>query len=324
MDFSDSCTVTGVVNVVPNSSTTLWKNNNVELRSAKELVITANAPTQAHCGSEEHFTLNGVNVTGTISEGVENEKWFNAAIYYNCDAEHDENFDGTNGGDHSGCTMPDDTGTTSSTTSPEFHLNTGTAGTITASNSAENPLGMNVRVEGTATISGLTVASGKEIKVSDNQRASDVNIGANTVQVYDNANHGYSFTATTGTAHIHNQNVTNFSSVTLNGKNLGTPHVFGVSGSYQIFVGIASAEGLTFKVYKDNNGEWTELTAPTVTAVNAVGEASGENAVKLHISASTAQDATWFTSTDLVRLTVTVTSGGKVVFDPLPFKSTQP
>ena len=82
---------------------------------------------------------------------------------------------------------------------------------------------MNVRVEGTATISGLTVASGKEIKVSDNQLASDVNIGDNIVQVYDNANHGYTFTATTGMAIIRNQNVTNFSSVTLNGKDLGTP-----------------------------------------------------------------------------------------------------
>ncbi len=324
MDFSDSCTVNGGVTVAKPEAVSnhdLWKNNNVELWGAKGLTITASAPTQAHCGSGQSFTLNGVSVTGTITGGAENEKWFDAVICYVCNGDHSAWTDETwQAGDHSGCKMDD--ATTASTTSPEFHLNTGSAGTITASKS--EALDMNVRVEGNATISGLTVESSKEIVVSDNQRASNVDIGANTVQVYDNANHGYSFTATTGTAHIHNQNVTNFSSVTLNGKNLGTPHVFGVSGSYQIFVGIASAEGLTFKVYKDNNGEWTELTAPTVTAVNAVGEASGENAVKLHISASTAQDATWFTSTDLVRLTVTVTSGGKVVFDPLPFKSTQP
>ena len=318
VDFSDSCTVTGGVTVAPGTvqNHDLWKNNMVEIWGAKGLAINATAPTQVSCGScinEEHFTLNDVTVTGTVTGNAQNEDWFNAAIYYNCDGEHDENFDWSNGGNHSECKMADGTGTKAATTSPEFQLSTGADGSITATGTG---ITYNVRVEGTADISGLTVDGGNEITVSDNRCASSVNIGANTVQVYDNANHGYSFTATTGTAVIRNQSATKCSCVTLNGKNLGTPHVFGDSTSgYQIFVGIASKTDLTFKVEQLSNSIWTELTTPTVTEVGENGQAN-ESPTKLHISKGTADGATWITAPNNVRLTVTI-GGGKVIYEPL-------
>ncbi len=307
VDFSDNCTVTDGVGVVPNNSTTLWKNSNVELWGAKGLTVTATAPTSISCGSDESFTLNGVVVSGTYGE-TQDENWFSANIRYNCDAKHDESFDWSNGGNHSACKMPD--GTTTATTSPEFQLCTGTDGTIAASNTAE--IAMNVRVEGNADISGLSVAKDYEITVSDYNRAASVNIGANPVYIYDNGNNGYAITGTTGTATVRGQIFGNVSGITLGTVDLGTPHVFGDSASgYQIFVGYpsnGSAGDVSFTVRQGD----TVLT-------HAVDDQYLDSDGKLHLT--NAGESAWITDPGNVCLIVTI-SGVSVVYEPLAFKET--
>ena len=229
VDFSDSCTVTGVVTVSPGTveNHDLWKNNMVEIWGAKGLAINATAPTQVSCGSctnEEHFTLNGVTVTGTVGD-TENENWFDAVICYVCNGYHADDFAWGENENHANCVTEKD-GNTPATTSPEFHLNTGTAGNITATGTG---IAYIVRVEGNATISGLTVAQDKEIVLSDNQRHCISNIGANTVYIYD-AGQGnkkdshYGITGT-GTVYVRNSDAI----VEINQKNLGAPHIFSVT-----------------------------------------------------------------------------------------------
>jgi hypothetical protein len=306
VDFGDSCTVTDGVSVAPGSSTTLWKNNNVEIRGANGLTVTATAPTHVSSGSGNSFALNGVTVTGTFGD-TQNENWYSASIRYNCDGQHDNSFDWSNGGNHSSCKMAD--GTTDATVSRELQLNTGTDGSITATTT--QALDMNVRVEGNADISGLTVAEGKEITVSDNQRHASVNLGANTVQVYDNANNGYSFTGTTGAAVIHNQGMDNASSVTLGTVDLGAPHVFGdaVSG-YQIFVGYPAGGDTGNVTFTVEQGEDT-LTHAVDTQYLATDS-------KLHLTKS--GENAWITDPGNVRLTVAI-GGVSVTYEPLAFKA---
>ena len=314
VDFGDSCDLgtDKVVTVSANGSTTLWANKNVEIRGAKGLGITANAPVQVSCGSNQSFTLNGVTVSGTYGN-TQDENWFNAAIRYNCDAEHGEGFDWTNNGDHTSCTMTVNSESVAATTSPELHLSTGTDGTITVSGT---DIAYNVRVHGDADVSGLSVASGNEIALSDNQRPAVVDIGANTVYIHESHDKGYTITGT-GTVNVRN----NQARVSANGKSLGVPHVFGY-GDCQIFVGVGSAAGLTFKVeqgaWDDSQQKvtsWTELTGFSVDAADGNGDGVND---KLHISKGSATP--WITDPYQIRLTITDTDGLTVIYEQLERK----
>lgn len=134
-----------------------------------------------------------------------------------------------------------------------------------------------------------------------------MNIGANNVYVINASNsYGYNITGT-GTVTARSWLIDN-STITLNGKSLGMPHIFGGEGSYQIFVGIGSAEGLSFTVQQGSS----ELTCAVDDQYSSQG--------KLHLTKS--GDNAWITGTASgVKLTVTTGNGGSVVYDPLPVKT---
>jgi len=296
VEFDDSCTFENgaqIYVVTEDISVLRCSTRELQLSGVKGADINAQAPCKANTGSENSFTFNGVTVLATVT-GQDDESWADVRVCFNCNGDHDSEFDWENG-DHSNCKLLD--GKTAASMVPELHLNTGSNGSLTVSGICTVDT---VRVEGRANISALTAG---RINLSDWNRHTEVNIGSNTVYLTDAQGKDYTVYGT-GTVNVEN----NQAVLTLNDIPLGTPHVFNDS---TIFVGASTIDNLTFTV-KDGD---TELTY-TPTAYTETGPAgAGDTPTKYHLEF--ANNIINANNAGNIYLKIAVTDGCTAVYNPL-------
>ena len=171
-----------------------------------------------------------------------------------------------------------------------------------------------LRISGMACVSNLSFGENGWLELSNNGDA-NIALGSNEILVNDDCGGHYSFTGT-GRVIVPNQN--QYANITVNGINLGTPHVFG-RNELGIFFPLTNADGLTFTVEQGQYDEdlrcvpddgWTTLEYTVHTEQNMI-QLFGK------------EDKPWLDDPYQVRVTVTVANGCTVVYDTMMWKPVQ-
>ena len=179
-----------------------------------------------------------------------------------------------------------------------------------------------LRVSGCIDVSGVTLGNDSWIELANWYDAnndysapnSTINLGTNDISINeDNGSHSF-----TGNGTIHVNGAKANLHLTVNGRNLANPHVFGGSEPYGIFLGLADVSNVTFTVKQDDTG----LTGKTVRYDNA-GKPNTDNefngtAVKTHLEKDNGN--AWITEPGNISLAVTVANGCTVEYDKLWWK----
>lgn len=274
--------------------------------------VVSSARARAEAANNVSFLFNGVTVSGTNADNG----GFGACMYFNCDAEHDNSFDWDEN-DHSAC---------EGNVCGEYQFTTdGNAAMTVSGTTAEN---CPIRLSGIVDISDLTALENQEITLhywskcrDDNgnetdSHNTDVKIGGHSVSINDSGDYVVSGT---GTVTVPNQNEN--ARITVNGKELGSPHVFGNGGG--IYLGLTNTDGVSFALEQwdeeTGNTSWINIENFNAVLYNESGPVTEQNPTPTKLQLEKKDDKDWITDPNNVRLTVTV-NGLSVVYDPLKNK----
>ena len=137
-----------------------------------------------------------------------------------------------------------------------------------------------------------------------------VSIRGNSYTVNDDCGGEYHFT---GSGEVYVPGGDNNAQITVNGRNLATPHVFGNVPDCAVFLGLADVNGVTFEVKQGDS----ELNYVSVLYGENGSADEGNPATKTHLEKS--NEGTWITDPNNISLKVTVTGGCTVVYEKLPY-----
>lgn len=172
-----------------------------------------------------------------------------------------------------------------------------------------------IRISGTADVIGLSFGGDGWLELSNNGD-STIALGSNNILVNDDCGDEYIFTGT-GTVTVPNQNENTH--ITANGKELGSPHVFANGGG--IYLGLTDTTDVTFALEQgtwdgvNQHIVWTPIEHFKAVPHDDNGDSTYD---KLHLERDDQND--WITDSNNVRLTVKITNGCTVVYDPLKNK----
>ena len=173
-----------------------------------------------------------------------------------------------------------------------------------------------LRIGGNIDISGVTMAEPGFIELCNEPWRANIVLGSNRITVNDDCGGEYSFTGS-GKVYVPNQNGS--ARITVNGVDLGTPHIFG-DGDFGIFFPVSSDTNITFTV---EQGQWDDESQCVPengwTTLQYAPQYKEDGGCNL----GGCENQNWITDPYQVRVTVKIPNVCTVVYDTLWWKPIQ-
>ena len=173
-----------------------------------------------------------------------------------------------------------------------------------------------LRIGGSIDVSGVTMAEPGFIELCNEPGYANIVLGSNRITVNDDCGGEYSFTGS-GEIYVPNQNGS--ARITVNGVDLGTPHIFG-DGDFGIFFPVSSDTNITFTV---EQGQWDDASQCVPengwTTLQYAPQYKEDGGCNL----GGCENQNWITDPYQVRVTVKIPNGCTVVYDTLWWKPIQ-